>query len=48
MFYTGVLCQHARPDWFVGIRTPWTLSSETVWVKTHKLGARLFKAAGGE
>ncbi len=46
VFYTGVLCAHARPNWFVGIRTPWTLSSEAVWYKTHKVGARLFKAAG--
>lgn len=29
-----------RPNWFVGIRTPWTLSNETVWRKTHLLGAK--------
>ncbi|MBN2478112.1 SdpI family protein, partial [Candidatus Micrarchaeota archaeon] len=33
-------------NWFVGIRTPWTLSSEEVWNKTHKMGSKLFKAAG--
>jgi len=33
-------------NWFIGIRTPWTLSSEKVWDKTHKIGGRLFKIAG--
>ena len=42
-YYVGVLLQHAKQNWFIGIRTPWTLSNETVWNKTHKLGARLFK-----
>jgi uncharacterized membrane protein len=28
-----------KPDWFMGVRTPWTLSSDTVWRKTHWLGA---------
>jgi uncharacterized membrane protein len=43
----GFLMEHAEPNWFVGIRTPWTLSSETVWKKTHQKGATLFKLAGG-
>ena len=42
----GVLCENTKRNWFVGIRTPWTLSSERVWDKTHKLGGRLFKIAG--
>lgn len=46
VYYTGILCAHARPNWFVGIRTPWTLLSESVWDKTHRRGARLLKAAG--
>lgn len=44
-FYTGVLVENAKRNWFVGIRTPWTLSSEKVWDKTHKLGGRLIKIA---
>ena len=44
--YIGFLMEHAEPNWFVGIRTPWTLSSETVWKKTHRKGATLFKLAG--
>ena len=42
-YYAGVLCSVAKRNWFVGIRTPWTLSSENVWQKTHYLGAKLFK-----
>jgi uncharacterized membrane protein len=44
--YLGFLLEHAEPNWFVGIRTPWTLSSESVWKKTHRLGGKLFKIAG--
>jgi len=43
MFYLAILLEHAEQNWFVGIRTPWTLSSPTVWKKTHWLGAKLYK-----
>jgi len=33
-----------RPNYFVGIRTPWTLESKDVWVRTHRLAARLMVA----
>jgi uncharacterized membrane protein len=36
-----------RPSWFVGIRTPWTLSSDDVWRRTHRLAARLMVGGGG-
>ncbi len=45
-YYIGVLMAHAQPNWFVGIRTPWTLSNTTVWRDTHRLGGRLYKIAG--
>jgi len=45
-FYAGVLIEKSKRNWFVGIRTPWTLSSDKVWDKTHKLGGKLFKIAG--
>lgn len=41
--FIGFVLEKAKPNWFVGIRTPWTLSSEKVWIKTHKRGAKLFK-----
>ena len=31
---------------FIGIRTPWTLSSDRVWEKTHQIGSTLFMLAG--
>lgn len=45
-FYTGILCENTTRNRFIGIRTPWTLSSEKVWEKTHKVGGKLFRVAG--
>ena len=45
-YYCGILIQKAQRNWFIGIRTPWTLSNEQVWNKTHKIGGILFKIAG--
>ncbi len=45
-YYVGILVEKAKRNWFIGIRTPWTLSSDKVWEKTHKIGGRLFKALG--
>jgi len=44
--YLGFLIEHAEQNWFVGIRTPWTLSSVAVWKKTHERGGKLFKISG--
>ncbi|MFB6174910.1 MAG: SdpI family protein [Candidatus Nanohalobium sp.] len=47
MFYAmGVLCDRAERNWFIGVRTPWTLSSDEVWRKTHRKAAPLFKLSG--
>ncbi len=35
-----------KPNYFVGIRTPWTLENDLVWRKTHRLGGKLFVASG--
>ena len=35
-----------RHNYFVGIKTPWTLASEEVWQRTHRLGARIWVACG--
>jgi len=45
-FYIGVLLCNSKRNWFLGIRTPWSLSSDIVWDKTNKMGGRLFKLAG--
>src|SRR5258706_9717234 len=34
----GNFLTRVEPNWFIGIRTPWTLSSDTVWRKTHRTG----------
>jgi uncharacterized membrane protein len=44
-YYMGILISNAKRNWFIGIRTPWTLSSEAVWDKTHQLGGKMFKAS---
>jgi uncharacterized membrane protein len=35
-----------RPNWFAGVRTPWTLSSRLSWNKTHRLARWLMMAMG--
>ena len=44
--FLGFMLRKAKRNFFIGIRTPWTLSSDTVWDKTHQLGAILFMASG--
>lgn len=44
--FIGFLLKKAKRNFFIGIRTPWTLSSDTVWNKTHQLGSVLFVASG--
>jgi uncharacterized membrane protein len=36
----------SKRNFFIGIRTPWTLSSDNVWNKTHQLGKWIFIGAG--
>ncbi len=36
----------SRSMYMVGIRTPWTLADEEVWIRTHRLGGRLMVGAG--
>ncbi|MCJ7992180.1 SdpI family protein [Priestia megaterium] len=42
----GNYLQRVRSNYFMGIRTPWTLSNETVWKKTHRLSGKLFFIGG--
>ena len=41
-----ILMRHVKTNYFVWIRTPWTLENEEVRNKTHQLGGRTFAAAG--
>ena len=45
-YYCGILMENSKRNWFIGIKTPWTLSSDKVWEKTHKIGGKLFKIMG--
>ena len=42
----GAMMGKIRPNWFVGIRTPWTLASKESWVRTHRVGGWVFIFAG--
>lgn len=42
----GLILPRAKRNFFIGIRTPWTLSSDTVWAETHRVGAWAFGLAG--
>ncbi|NWG05268.1 MAG: SdpI family protein [Chloroflexi bacterium] len=42
----GSMLRQAKRNWFIGIRTPWTLSSDAVWDKTHRIGSVLFMFSG--
>ena len=46
LILVGYLMRQSKRNWFIGIRTPWTLSSDYVWDKTHQLGSLLFMASG--
>ena len=35
-----------KPNYFVGIRTPWTLENEDIWKTTHKFAGKLWVAGG--
>ena len=43
---TGIVLPRTHSNFFVGIRTPWTLSSDSVWARTHQVGGYTMTAAG--
>lgn len=42
----GNVLPRARPNWWFGIRTPWTLSNDRVWERTHRVGGYAMFGAG--
>jgi len=42
----GLVLPHSQPNFFAGLRTPWTLSSSRSWEVTHLWTGRLFMVAG--
>src|SRR4051794_26325012 len=44
--FIGNLSPKFKPNYFIGIRTPWTLANEDVWKKTHRFGGKVFVIVG--
>lgn len=44
--YAGHILKFVKRNYFIGIRTPWTLADERVWNKTHKIGSKSFIVNG--
>ncbi|HEX8991113.1 MAG TPA: SdpI family protein [Anaerolineales bacterium] len=44
--FAGLMMRQAKRNFFIGIRTPWTLSNDRVWDKTHRVGSVLFILCG--
>jgi uncharacterized membrane protein len=43
VYVAGVLMERSKRSWFIGLRTPWTLSDDVVWEKANRLTGLLFK-----
>ena len=46
LFLIGNYLPKLPRNWFFGIKTPWTLSSDVIWRKTHIVGGWLFAVSG--
>ena len=44
--FIGNYMVNIKPNYFAGIRLPWTLSNDENWRKTHQLGGKLWFAGG--
>ena len=44
--FLGNYFKTIKPNYFIGIRTPWTLENEEVWKKTHLIGGKLWFIGG--
>ncbi len=45
-FYVGYMLNFTKRNYFIGVRTPWTLADEKIWDKTNRLAGRLFWICG--
>ncbi|MDV6315304.1 SdpI family protein [Idiomarina sp. HP20-50] len=46
LIFTGNYLGKVKKNFFIGIRTPWTIANEEVWNRTHRLAGWLFVIAG--
>lgn len=44
-YYIGHIMKFLKRNYFIGVKTPWTLSSDEVWDKTHLLASKIFRSA---
>jgi uncharacterized membrane protein len=44
--FLGNYFKTIKPNYFIGIKTPWTLENEEVWKKTHEVGGKLWFVGG--
>ena len=44
--FLGNMMPKVKQNFFMGMKTPWALSSETVWNKTQRLGGKMFFFGG--
>lgn len=46
LMVVGNYLSKTSKNFFMGIRTPWTLANDEVWFRTHRLGGRIWVVAG--
>lgn len=46
LFFIGSYAARLAPNWFMGVRTPWTLSSPTTWRRTNRVGGYVLRGCG--
>ena len=44
--FLGNIMPKIKPNFYMGFKTPWTLSNSDVWMRTHRLGGLLFFVSG--
>ena len=46
MFFVGNMMPKIKQNFFFGIKTPWALTDEENWFKTHRMGGKIFATGG--
>jgi len=46
MFFVGNMMPKIKQNFFFGIKTPWALTDEENWFKTHRMGGKTFAVSG--
>ena len=46
LMWLGNMMPKLKSNYYMGIKTPWTLSDDDIWLRTHRLGGKTMFAAG--